>query len=613
MTDVFVSYASPDRDSAFRVVAFLEKQGIACWVAPRDVPPGVEYGQAIIDGIEQSRALVLVLSEQSNNSMFVRKEVERAVSKSKAILPVRIREVAPSGSLEFFISSAQWIDAFRSPMERHLEPLVSAIKALGQAGAAPVRSSTLPPSRKRMPVAAIATGAVVIVIGTAGWFLYKRDAAPAAAPHATAAAATATADAPAIAPAAIAKTSVSANAPAASEPEPGTMVISALGLVNPNDPRFNGDVAAARAEARADAQRQLVEKALALFVERRSLDKNYRVIDDKLLSRSASFIKTVIQESPPEVGKHGLIQSDARAVVKLREVQKSLNQMSKDERIEFIRNNGDPKISIRIQIRNAEHAQALPAERSHLAENVVKERIRSFGFRVWSNQDEAKPASGKAADFSVVGEVKVKQLSAKLAASGLTITKTVLTSWTVKAIDAATGEEIYLNTVIPKGQSWATEDQALADIGKLMGEEFSKNFFLQHFNFGSQKVKLNIRGLPDARSTEILLRELRGIRVVLDARPDGDSGRFELQLPEGSATDIVQDAILKPLNSKLGQTCFALDGASASAVNVSFSAACADAAVRAKLETAPPAGLLNAPELRGKALLRAGAGGNTKI
>ncbi|WP_146910032.1 toll/interleukin-1 receptor domain-containing protein [Arenimonas daejeonensis] len=111
MADVFVSYASADRDVAFRIVAYLEEQGIRCWVAPRDVGPGVEYGQAIIDAIGEVRALVLVLSDQSNESQFVRKEVERAVSKTKPVLPVRIREVTPSGALEFYISSAQWVDA----------------------------------------------------------------------------------------------------------------------------------------------------------------------------------------------------------------------------------------------------------------------------------------------------------------------------------------------------------------------------------------------------------------------------------------------------------------------------------------------------------------------
>jgi predicted Ser/Thr protein kinase len=397
--------------------------------------------------------------------------------------------------------------------------------------------------------------------------------------------------------------SVTARDPAL---EPGTMIISALGLVNPSDPRFKGDEAAAQAEARADARRQLVEKALALYVDSGSLDKNYGVIERRLLANPAGFIKTVIQEGAPQTGKDGLIGAEARAVVKVRDVQKSLNQMSREERIDFIRNNGDPKISITMSIRNADTAQALPAERSQLAENVVKERIKSFGFRVWSVEGETKTGpEAKAADFHIQGEVRVKLLSAKLAASGITVTKTALTSWTVKAIDKSSGEEIYLNTVSPKGKSWATEDQALTDIGKLIGDEFSRDFFLQHFNFGTQTVNLNFNGLPDARGAQLLLRELRGIRQVLDAQLTAPSGGFRLLLPEGGmATDIIQNAVLKPINVKLGQNCFTLAGASGSDIQVSLSAACAPAGMRDKLESAPPAGVLTAPEPRSRALLQ---------
>jgi eukaryotic-like serine/threonine-protein kinase len=408
----------------------------------------------------------------------------------------------------------------------------------------------------------------------------------------------------------VAKPATAAPEPA---PEPGTMIISALGLADPKDPKFNGDQAAAQAEARTDAKRQLVEKALSLYVDKGSLSKNYAVIEQKLLPRSGTFIKTVIQEGAPETGKGGLVAAETRAVVRVRDVQKSLNQMSKDERIDFIRNNGDPKISILMSIRNADTAQALAPERSQLAENLVKERIKSFGFRVWAAEGETKTGpDAKSADFQIQGEVRVKQLSARLEASGITITKTVLTSWTVKAIDKASGEEIYLNTVTPKGKSWSTEEQALADIGKLVGDEFSKNFFLQHFNFSSQRVNLKITGLPDAGSARLLLRELRGIRQVLDAQLTSDSGGFQLQLPEGSAPDIIQEAVLKPLNAKLGQNCFALAGSSGADVNVAFSGACAEAAVRARLETAPPAGLFDAADPRSKALFKA-AGGKTLL
>lgn len=164
MPDIFVSYATADRDAAFRIVGFLEGQGIHCWVAPRDVAPGVEYGHAIINAIEQCKALVLVLSDQSNDSQFVRKEVERAVSKTKVVLPVRIREVTPSGSLEFYISSAQWVDAWKTPMEQHLMPLVAAIKAMNSPDAAPVRSAPLHAASAPAPTQAVAHSPLLIAI-----------------------------------------------------------------------------------------------------------------------------------------------------------------------------------------------------------------------------------------------------------------------------------------------------------------------------------------------------------------------------------------------------------------------------------------------------------------
>jgi serine/threonine-protein kinase len=281
----------------------------------------------------------------------------------------------------------------------------------------------------------------------------------------------------------------------------------------------------------------------------------------------------------------------------MRALQKSLNQMSKEERIEFIRKGGDPKISVSMNIRNADTAEAFPSARSRLAENVVKEHIRSFGFRVWAEEGDA-PQGVQQADFHIDGEVKVKRLSMRLEASGLTVSKTALTSWTVKALDRASGEEIYLNTTMPKAQSWASEDQALAAIGRLVGEEFSKNFFLQHFSAPEQKVVLQVTGLPASASghgiAQHLLRELRSLRQVLDAQPLAESGRYQLRLAPGNPSDLVEAAVLKPLNAKLQQACFLLAGATGSAVSVHLAAGCAIAAVQVRLETEPPAGALPA-------------------
>ena len=121
--DVFVSYASGDKTVADAVCATLESHGIRVWIAPRDVLPGIHYGEAIIDAIHECRIMVLVFSSKANLSGHIPKEIERAVSYGKPTLPVRVREVQPSRSLELFISNAHWIDAWKPPMEQYLDRL----------------------------------------------------------------------------------------------------------------------------------------------------------------------------------------------------------------------------------------------------------------------------------------------------------------------------------------------------------------------------------------------------------------------------------------------------------------------------------------------------------
>jgi len=386
---------------------------------------------------------------------------------------------------------------------------------------------------------------------------------------------------------------------------PGQLTVTALGMADPKDPRFKGNAEAAQAESRADAKRQLVEKVLAVYVDGASLDKNYALIEQKLLSQSGNFIQTVLMEETPVLGQDGLMETQTRAVLKTRDIQKSLNQLSKEQRVDFIRNHGDPKVAIQMTLANADTSQALPAVRSQLAENVLKERIKSFGFRVWSQDSGAAAPNAAPADFLVQGEARVKLLSMKLPTSGLTISKTALTSWTVKAIDQGTGEEIYLNTVTPQGKSWATEDQALVEIGKMMGEEFSKNFFMQHFSYGMEHTRLNIQGLPDAKALRAVLRELQSMREILDVQQATPAGTFQLKWVQGSGADRVQSAIIRPLNKKLGQECFSLSGTGGADLTVLFASACQNPAVVGKLETTAPAGLMTAPAVRSRALLGA--------
>lgn len=121
--EVFVSYSQPDRNCAFELTEHLEANGLSVWIAPRDVAPSSDWAEEIIAAISGARVMVLVFSASSNDSPQVRREVERAVHKKVRILPFRIEEVVPSGSLEYFLSTQHWLDGFPPPPEHHYAKL----------------------------------------------------------------------------------------------------------------------------------------------------------------------------------------------------------------------------------------------------------------------------------------------------------------------------------------------------------------------------------------------------------------------------------------------------------------------------------------------------------
>ncbi|MEO8564823.1 MAG: serine/threonine-protein kinase, partial [Betaproteobacteria bacterium] len=449
-------------------------------------------------------------------------------------------------------------------------PAVAPAAPTAPAGAAAAAAAVAAaPQRKSQTAAvALAIGVAVVAIGAVAWYIVQR---PSAAPAATTEARSAPASAQ--------------PTPAASAP--GTILISAVGLIDPSDPRYRADKALLQSDLRADSKSQLVEKALGLLLDSNSLARNYDVLKEKLLSQSASFVPAVVREGEPQLGKDGLMSITMQGVVNIKAVQKSLNQMSRDERIDFIRASGNPKVAVQVGVRDAGAPDAAP-QPSPVAENVLKERIKSFGFRTWSEGGAAEQ-SGKNADFLVQGEARVKKLSMRLPASGLTVSKYALTSWTVKCIDRETGEEIYYNTALPKGiGSWASEEEALQAIGSKIADEFSRDFFLQHVSLTGQKVTLNVDGMPSPAAEELLARELIGLPGVIAAtpRPPESPRGYDLQLAgEGPIGDLIASAVLKPLNAKLGQACFSVRGIAGDQVSIAFDRRCADAGVLSRLET----------------------------
>jgi TolB-like protein len=125
---VFISYASQDAAVAATLVEALEGHGIVCWIAPRDVKAGALYADAIVRAISGAKAFVLVLSVSAIASSHVNKEIERASSKKRPIIALRIDAAPLTPALEYFLSESQWVEAQAGNINAAYVKLIEAIR-----------------------------------------------------------------------------------------------------------------------------------------------------------------------------------------------------------------------------------------------------------------------------------------------------------------------------------------------------------------------------------------------------------------------------------------------------------------------------------------------------
>lgn len=160
---IFLSHSSADSSLAEKICSDLEKDGYSCFIAPRDIRSGHEYAEELVDGIDSCDMMLLLLSKQANESPHVLREIERAVSKNKAIIVYKLEEVTLSKSMEYFLMTHQWLDL--KPGKNHQE-VIDAIKQYSaeySGSPAPITTAEKGKRGIKMKYIAAAVSAVIIL------------------------------------------------------------------------------------------------------------------------------------------------------------------------------------------------------------------------------------------------------------------------------------------------------------------------------------------------------------------------------------------------------------------------------------------------------------------
>ena len=128
--DIFISYKSQYISIVKAVCHTLEEEGIRCWYAPRDLDSkgaGRDYDDEIVEAINASRALVVILSNEALESEWVKNEITQAQHKKKFIIPYVVNELSVENGLRMRLQNKHWIDAYPNP-ERKFALLLNNVK-----------------------------------------------------------------------------------------------------------------------------------------------------------------------------------------------------------------------------------------------------------------------------------------------------------------------------------------------------------------------------------------------------------------------------------------------------------------------------------------------------
>lgn len=120
---VFISYSSKNLDIANTIYNMLESRHISCWMAPRDLITGEDYGTSIEEAIRTSQIVIFVFSKFGNKSRWVQSELAIAFSEQKIIIPFKIDNVSPKGIVRMVLTKSQWVEALNESNEHYAKLL----------------------------------------------------------------------------------------------------------------------------------------------------------------------------------------------------------------------------------------------------------------------------------------------------------------------------------------------------------------------------------------------------------------------------------------------------------------------------------------------------------
>ena len=140
---IFISYKSEEFHYADKVRFELEQNGISCWMAPESIPGGASYATEIPRAIRECKGFVLILTDKSQKSQWVTRELDRAINDGKTVFPFVPEKMTFNDDIKFYLTNVQMYPAYED-WDRELARMLSDVADI--VGVKLNKKPTMPPS-----------------------------------------------------------------------------------------------------------------------------------------------------------------------------------------------------------------------------------------------------------------------------------------------------------------------------------------------------------------------------------------------------------------------------------------------------------------------------------
>ena len=129
--DIFISYSRRDQEFVTRLASDLDAQVAGVWFDQATIQLGQKWHDEIMEGIQECKAFILVLSPDAMESRYVREEVNKALELGKTIFPVIYRPARWKDEFETLVREVQTLDLRSGSYTENFHKLVDGLVEAG--------------------------------------------------------------------------------------------------------------------------------------------------------------------------------------------------------------------------------------------------------------------------------------------------------------------------------------------------------------------------------------------------------------------------------------------------------------------------------------------------